>query len=233
MALYSGMKNLIDSLLPMAPQKLPAREQTRQEELFNSLSHGFAFIAAIVATPYLLTEVAQHRDSRYVIGAGIFAASIILLYFFSACYHALPHGKSKRVFRVIEHSAIFVLIAGTYTPLTLGVLRGGLGWTLLGLIWALAILGIVLKFLHRLSHPIASTGLYLLMGWLIIAAINPLYLNYSLPGLYWLVAGGVAYTVGVAFFATDSRIRYGHFIWHLFVMSGTSCHYLAVLAYAR
>jgi hemolysin III len=136
------------------------------------------------------------------------------------------------VFRVIEHSAIFFLIAGTYTPFTLGVLRGAWGWTLLGLVWGLAVTGVTLKVIDRMSHPIVSTGLYLLMGWLILIAIEPLTARVPAPGLLWLVAGGVAYTAGVIFFAADARLRYSHFIWHLFVMAGTTCHYFAVLWYA-
>lgn len=140
--------------------------------------------------------------------------------------------KAKSVFRVVEHSAIFLLIAGTYTPFTLGVLRGVWGWTLFGLVWGLAVTGVALKAFNRMSHPIFSTGLYLLMGWLILIAVNPLSDRVPASGLLWLVAGGVAYTAGVAFFAADSRLRYGHFIWHLFVMAGTTCHYFAVLWYA-
>lgn len=219
--------------LPESERILLKRQQTRHEELFNSVSHGIGLIAVLAGTPYLLTEVALHSDTRYLIGASIFAASMTALYLASACYHALAPGKSKRVFRAIEHSAIFLLIAGTCTPLMLGVLRGVLGWTLLGLVWSLAVVGVALKLRNRLSHPVASTALYLLMGWLIVVAVNPLYLNHSLPGLYWLIAGGIAYTAGVAFYATDSRLPYGHFIWHLFVMTGTGCHYLAILAYAR
>ena len=140
--------------------------------------------------------------------------------------------KAKSVFRVVEHSAIFLLIAGTYTPFTLGILRGVWGWTLFGLVWGLAVTGVALKAFNRMSHPIFSTGLYLLMGWLILIAVNPLSDRVPASGLLWLVAGGVAYTAGVAFFAADSRLRYGHFIWHLFVMAGTTCHYFAVLWYA-
>jgi hemolysin III len=154
------------------------------------------------------------------------------LYLASTLYHVLPIGPAKQVFRIIEHSAIFLLIAGTYTPFTLGVLRGTLGWTLLGLVWSLAASGVVLKALNRLTHPILTTSLYLLMGWLIVIAAHPLSARVPVSGLLWLVAGGMAYTVGVVFFAFDSRLRYGHFIWHLFVMAGTTCHYFAILGYA-
>jgi hemolysin III len=174
----------------------------------------------------------RHGDAGSIVGASIFATTMVLLYLSSAIYHALPAGKAKRVFQIIEHSAIFLLIAGTYTPFTLGVLRGAWGWTLLGLVWGLALAGVALKAFVRMSHPVISTGLYLFMGWLILLAANPMYDRVPVSGLLWLVAGGVAYTAGVVFFVADSRLRYGHFIWHLFVMTGTACHYFAVLWYA-
>ena len=208
------------------------RPQSRKEEIANSVSHGLGLVAAIVATPFLIIHVAQVGDAASLVGASIFAATMLMLYLGSTLYHALPVGKAKRVFRVIEHSAIFLLIAGTYTPFTLGVLRGAWGWTLFGLVWGLAVAGVALKAFNRMSHPIISTGLYLLMGWLIVIAIVPLSARLPAAGMLWLVAGGLAYTVGVGFFAFDSRLRYGHFIWHLFVMMGTGFHYFAVLWYA-
>jgi len=211
---------------------VPPREQTPGEELANSISHGIGLVAALAGTPFLVMEAARHGDAGFIVGSSIFAATMVLLYLASTLYHALPPGKAKRVFRIIEHSAIFFLIAGTYTPFTLGVLRGGWGWTLLGLVWGLALTGVALKVFERMSHPIISTGLYLLMGWLIVIAADPMLVRVPLSGLLWLVAGGVAYTVGVAFFVTDARFRYGHFVWHLFVMAGTACHYFAVLWYA-
>ncbi len=211
---------------------VPRREQSRGEEIANSISHGLGLVAALVATPFLIMQAVRRGETGFIVGASLFAATMVLLYLASTLYHALPTGKAKRVFRVIEHSAIFLLIAGTYTPFTLGVLRGELGWMLLGLVWGLAVAGVALKAFNRMSHPIVSTGLYLVMGWLILIAIDPLYARVSASGLLWLVAGGVAYTAGVAFFAADSRLRYGHFIWHLFVMAGTTCHYFAVLWYA-
>ncbi|HEY6597934.1 MAG TPA: hemolysin III family protein, partial [Pseudomonadales bacterium] len=123
-------------------------------------------------------------------------------------------------------------IAGTYTPFTLGVLHGAWGWTLFGLVWSLAVAGVALKAVSHTSHPVLSTGLYLLMGWLVVLAVDPLLARVPTAGLYWLIAGGLAYTAGVAFFATDSKLRYGHFVWHLFVMLGTACHYFAVFWYA-
>jgi hemolysin III len=141
-------------------------------------------------------------------------------------------GKAKRVFRVIEHSAIFLLIAGTYTPFTLGVLNGAWGWTLFGIVWGLAATGVALKVFDKASHAIVSIGLYLLMGWLIVIAVDPLFARVPTSGLLWLIAGGLSYTAGVAFYTTDSRLQYGHLIWHLFVIAGTACHYFAVLWYA-
>lgn len=211
---------------------VPEREQSRGEEIANSISHGIGLVAALVATPFLVLQAVRRGDTGFIVGASVFAATMVLLYLASTLYHALPIGKAKRVFRVIEHSAIFLLIAGTYTPFTLGVLRGAWGWTLLGLVWGLAVAGVALKTFNRMSHPIISTSLYLLMGWLILIAVNPLYARVPASGLLWLVAGGVAYTAGVAFFAADSRLRYSHFIWHLFVMAGTACHYFAVFWYA-
>ena len=208
------------------------RGQSRGEEIANSISHGTGLIAAIVATPFLVAEAIKRGDAGLIAGVSIFAATMVLLYLSSTLYHALPAGKAKRVFRIIEHSAIFLLIAGTYTPFTLGVLRGAWGWTLLGLVWGLALTGVALKTFERMSHPVISTGLYLFMGWLILIAADPMYERVPVPGLLWLVAGGVAYTAGVAFFVADTRLRYGHFVWHLFVMAGTVCHYFAVLWYA-
>jgi hemolysin III len=208
------------------------RGQSREEEIANALSHGCGLILALAAMPFLIQQASRQGDAMFVAGVGIFATTMVLLYLASTLYHAMPSGPTKRVFRVIEHSAIFLLIAGTYTPFTLGALRGAWGWTLLGLVWGIAVAGVTLKALNRLTHPILTTSLYLLMGWLIVIAAKPLSTHVPAPGLLWLVAGGMAYTVGVVFFAFDSRLRYGHFIWHLFVIAGTTCHYFAVLGYA-
>lgn len=212
--------------------KVPEREQSRGEEIANSISHGIGLVAALGATPFLISHAVRSGVTGYIVGTSLFAASMVLLYLASTLYHSLPQGKAKSVFQVIEHSAIFLLIAGTYSPFTLGLLRGAWGWTIFGLVWGLAVVGMVLKSLNRLFHPIVSTGLYLLMGWLILIAINPLTSLVPAAGLLWLGAGGLAYTIGVVFFVAESRIKYGHFIWHLFVMAGTTCHYFAVLWYA-
>lgn len=206
------------------------RAQSRGEELANSISHGTGFLAALIALPVLVLGAGRDGPAALV-GAGVFAATVALLYLTSTLYHALAPNRAKRVFQILDHGAIYLLIAGTYTPFTLGVLRGPWGWTLFGLIWALAGAGIVLKAVGGVRHPRLSTGLYLAMGWLILAAAKPLW--HAMPGwgLLWLAAGGVAYTAGVGFYAA-SRRRYAHFVWHLFVLAGTACHVIAVLRYA-
>ena len=210
----------------------PTLGQSTGEEIANSVSHGLALLAALIGTPFLLVHAARHGDAGFIVGASIFAATMILLYLSSTLYHAISHRKAKRVFRVIDHSAIFLLIAGTYTPFTLGVLHGAWGWTLFGLVWGLAVVGIALKAFNGLGYPRLSTAIYLLMGWLVVIAIDPLLARLPTAGLLWLLAGGLAYSVGVVFFALDSRLRYGHFAWHLFVVAGTACHYFAVFGYA-
>lgn len=204
----------------------------RSEELANYISHGIALLAMLVGAPFLITNAVRHGTAGMVVGTSIFSAAAIFLYLSSSIYHALLPGQAKHVFRVIEHSAIFILIAGTYTPFTLGVLKGAWGWTLFGLVWSLALAGVALKALQGISHPVISTGLYLSMGWLIVIAINPLLTKVPTPGLLWLLAGGLSYTTGVVFFIADSQFRYAHLLWHLFVIGGTTCHYFAILWYA-
>ncbi|HVO32325.1 MAG TPA: hemolysin III family protein [Elusimicrobiota bacterium] len=206
--------------------------QTFGEELANSISHGVAFLAAAIAGPFLIVHAARAGRAADAVGASIFVAAIAFLYLGSTLYHALPHGAGKRAFRMIEHMAIFILIAGTYTPFTLGVLRGDWGWTLFGLIWGLAAIGLALKTLGPARFPAASLTLYLLMGWVVVFAVGPLWHRMAHRGFWWLAFGGLAYTGGVAFYTADHRLRYGHLIWHLFVIAGTLCHFAAVYWYA-
>jgi len=155
-----------------------------------------------------------------------------MLYLASTLYHALPVGKGKRVFLVLDHCAIFLLIAGTYTPFALGVLRGAWGWSLFGVVWGLAVIGILSKTLFTAGSGVLSTGLYLAMGWLVVTAARPMIDVVPTTGLLWLLAGGLAYTLGVVFFLLDNRVRYAHFVWHLFVVAGSLCHFAAVVGYA-
>jgi hemolysin III len=214
------------------PKTKHERAQTSGEEIANSISHGAGALASLVAAPFLIVHAVELGHTGYLIGAIIFSITMIVLYFSSTLYHSFRPGRLKHIFRIIDHSAVYLLIAGTYTPFTLGVLHGAWGWTLLILIWGFALTGVALKFLRRMSHPVISTVLYLLMGWLIVVAIDPMYSLLPAAGLAWLVAGGLAYTAGTIFFVYDSRLRYGHFIWHWFVLAGTTCHYFAVYWYA-
>jgi hemolysin III len=206
------------------------RPQSLGEEIANSISHGLGLLAALVAFPFLLV-VAQRHGAAAVVGASVFAGAAVLLYLMSTLFHALPASRAKRVFQVLDHSAIYLLIAGTYTPFTLGVLHGIWGWTLLGLVWTCAAIGTVLKSLGGVRYTTISTWTYLAMGWLVLIAADRVWVLVPGWGLFWLIAGGIAYTVGAVFFMAE-RIRYFHFIWHLFVVAGTACHFIAVLEYS-
>lgn len=207
------------------------RLQTVGEEIANSISHGVGVLAAIAITPFLILK-AIPLGAGAITGAAIFSASMIILYAASAIYHSLPQCKAKKIFQILDHAAIFLLIAGTYTPFTLSVLQGTWGWTLFGLVWGLAAIGVIMKVIYTDGTSNLSIALYLAMGWLAVFAVKPLY--YSMPawGLFWILAGGVMYTAGVLFFAYDHKVKYNHFIWHLFVLAGTSCHVVAVIMFA-
>ena len=212
----------------LASQK---RAQSVAEEIANSVSHGVGFLAAVAVSPVLVVSAVQRDSAAGIVGASVFAFTMVLLYITSTLYHTFPRNKAKRVFQILDHGAVFLLIAGTYTPFTLGVLRGAWGWTVFGLVWGIAVVGVILKSIGGVKYKRLSTILYLAMGWLIIIAVKPLWLNMPSRGLFWLAAGGVAYTAGVGFYAAK-RIRYAHFGWHLFVIAGTACHFIAVLRYA-
>jgi len=207
------------------------RRPTVGEEIANSLSHGVGLALAIIATPILIIAASRSGTAWNVVGVAVFAASMITLYFASTLYHALRHERAKRFFRMLDHGAIFLLIAGTYTPFTLGILRGPWGWTLFGLIWGLAIVGLTMKAIFGARYNWLSVVLYLIMGWLVVIAAPEVFHRVPLSGLAWIIAGGIAYTGGVGFYAAH-RVRYAHFAWHLFVIAGTVCHFFAVLWYS-
>lgn len=207
------------------------RSVTAGEEIANSISHGLGLVLALIALPILVLSAIRIGSTHYIVGAIIFGATMVLLYLASTLYHSISHETAKRLFRLFDHSAIFLLIAGTYTPFTLGVLRGAWGWTLLGIIWFLALTGIVIKAIPHTRHSWLSMVLYIVMGWLAIVAIKPILQLVPVPGILLIVAGGIAYTGGLVFFSAH-RLRYNHFIWHLFVIAGTTCHFFAVLWYA-
>jgi hemolysin III len=206
------------------------REQTLGEEIANSISHGVGFLGAVAITPILIIA-AIPLGTGAVVGASIFGATMMVLYLASTLYHAFPQSRTKRVFQVFDHGAIFLLIAGTYTPFTLTVLPGAWGWTMFAVVWGLAVLGVVLKSVGGPGTSRLSTALYLGMGWMAVLAAKPLWNELSGWGIFWLLAGGVMYSGGVIFFVYDHRVRYHHFIWHLFVLAGTACHVVAVLGY--
>ena len=211
---------------------MSARPQLPGDEIANSLSHGAGLVAALVGALFLVVTAVQRGSINFIVGASVFATTMVLLYLVSTLYHALPRSRAKDVLLVCDHAAIFLFIAGTYTPFTLGVLWGAWGWTLFGLVWGLAVAGIAFKVIGGAAryHKL-STGVYLGMGWLFLIAAGPVWQRMPLAGLLWVLAGGIAYTVGVGFFVTE-KVRYNHLVWHLFVLAGTACHFVAVWHYA-
>jgi hemolysin III len=202
-----------------------------REELANTLSHGLGLVGALAATPILIISAARNGTAANVVGGTVFGVSMVLLYLASTWYHAAPVGERKDRLRRLDHAAIYLLIAGSYTPFTLGVLRGPLGWTLFGIVWGVAALGVFEKLKSGVRYPRLSTALYLIMGWLALIAIRPLLASMPPQGIAWLVAGGLSYTGGVVFYAAR-RLPYHHFIWHLFVLTGTVFHFFAALWYS-
>jgi len=211
-------------------ESLPLRNWTQSagEEVANGISHGIGLVGAIVGTPILLLSAFHHGDVPFLIGTIIFTTTMLLVYLASTLYHGWPHTNTKSLLQVIDHAAIFLLIAGTYTPFALGPLRGGVGLAMLGIVWALALFGAIMKATRGAQrHRRLAMTLYLGTGWIGLTLIRPLALAVPLSALLWLIAGGIAYTAGTLFFANE-RMRYGHFVWHLFVLAGSSCHFAAV-----
>ncbi len=203
-----------------------------REELANALTHGLGFVLSLIGLPILILAALDHGERVTVIGASVFGATLIALYAASTLYHAVPHPTLKQKLRVFDHAAIYLLIAGTYTPFTLGVLRGAWGWTIFGIVWTLAALGVLFKVVFGSSKLARlSTAVYVGMGWVVIIAIKPLIAAMSDAGLLLLIGGGVFYTAGVVFYV-DKRRAWTHPVWHLFVMAGSICHYFAVLWHA-
>lgn len=202
-------------------------EQTKQE-LANSITHGLGAALSVAALVLLVVFASLRGTARHIVGSALFGSTLILLYMMSTLYHSFRGPRVKAVFKVLDHSAIFLLIAGTYTPFCLATLRGAWGWTLFGLVWGLAALGITFKavFIHRMAF--LSTAIYLLMGWCVVIAIVPLWKTLSPHGLAWLFGGGFCYTAGAGFYAWKS-LRFNHAIWHLCVIAGSVCHFFAVL----
>jgi len=204
-------------------------EYTLVEEIFNSISHGLGFIASIVGLVFLTLFAVWYGNVWHVVGFSIFGSTLIVLYLASTLYHSLTRTKAVRVMQAIDHSAIFLLIAGTYTPFMLTVMRSALGWIILGIVWGIAVIGIILKVFHfEKTHRIGLI-LYLMMGWLIVLVFFEVVRILPLFSLIMLFTGGISYTAGTVFYKWD-RLKFNHAIWHLFVLGGSVCHYFAVIS---
>ena len=199
-------------------------------ERFNSITHAVGAGQAAAGGAVLVTAAARDGDPWKITSFSIYAAMLLALYLTSSLYHGL-RGVAKNVLRKMDHCAIYLLIAGTYTPFTLVTLRGAWGWSMFGAVWSLALLGIAQEIWYARGARILSLVIYMLMGWLAVTGIRPLVAALGWEGFAWLAAGGLLYTAGIGFYATDHKVRHGHGIWHLFVLGGSVCHYIAVLFY--
>jgi hemolysin III len=204
----------------------------RLEEAANAVSHGVGLVASLAAFPVLVLAAMRRVDTLTTIGVAVFAATLIGVYAASTTYHSLRPGRAKQLWLRLDYAAIYLLIAGTYTPFMLGPLRGPVGWWVLAIVWTVALVGLTLKVRIGDRWPRLSNCIYLGLGWLALVIVNPLIAHIGWAGLAWLVAGGLAYSIGVIFVACQHRIRFGHCIWHLFVLVGSICHVVAVAAYA-
>lgn len=198
-------------------------------ELANALTHALGVALALAGLAVLVTLASLHGSPRRVISYSIYGVTLVLLYAASTAYHGIRLPRAKRLLRTLDHLAIYLLIAGTYTPFALISLRGAWGWSLLGMIWALAAIGVVFKLFFTGRFPRTSTVAYLAMGWLALIAIRQLFAHLPPKGLVLLFAGGLCYSVGVLFFAFDHKLRFNHAVWHLFVLAGSACHFFAVV----
>jgi len=202
-------------------------DNDRHEEGWNSLTHLVGLIASIAGSALLVVFAARRGDPWLIVGVSVYGATLILLYAASALYHGVSPGLAKRRLKALDHAAIFLLIAGTYTPFVLVPLRGVWGWSLFGIVWGVATVGVVFKLLAAGRFPVVSTIVYIVLGWVVIVAIEPLVRAVPAATLAWLIAGGVTYTAGTGFYASR-RMPYGHAVWHLFVLGGSTCHAVAV-----
>lgn len=207
-----------------------SRTYSITEEVFNATTHGIGVGLGITALVLMTIFSVRQHDAWKIVSSVLFGSSIILLYLSSTLYHSLARTRVQRILKTLDHSSIFILIAGTYTPFCLVSLRGGWGWTLFGFVWGLALLGLFFKLLFVYRFHTLSTIIYLLMGWVIVIAINPLIHDVPFDGLMWLLAGGLCYTIGVIFYIWKNK-AFMHSIWHLFVLAGTICHFFAVLLF--
>jgi hemolysin III len=205
------------------------RALTHGEEVFNSVTHGVGALLSVAGLVVLVVSSVTHGTVWHVVGSAVFGSSLICLYTFSTIYHSVTNPRIKQVFARLDHVAIFLLIAGTYTPFVLTTLRGPLGWTIFGVIWTLALIGMIIRSIYLGRFRKFMVVLYLLMGWIIVIAIVPMTRVLPTLSLMCLLSGGLCYTVGVIFYAWR-QLKYSHGIWHLFVMAGSTFHFFAVLS---
>lgn len=203
---------------------------SRAEERLNIISHAIGVVLGIIALVFLVIRAAQHGDAWHIVSFSIFGASLIILFAASTYYHSVKKPQLRSRLRVVDHAAIYILIAGTYTPFTLVTLNGAVGWTIFGVAWGMAVIGIILKLFFTGKYSIISTLLYVFMGWMIVFAIKPLINNLPTEGLYWLVAGGIAYTIGAVLYSIKA-IKFNHAIFHILVLIGSACHFVTVYWY--
>jgi hemolysin III len=207
------------------------QNQTAREEWLNSISHGITALSAIGGFVVLIWFGAKSKIDWSLFSALFYGGSLVALYTFSTLYHGLRHEKAKRIFNILDHCGIFLLIAGTYTPVLLITIGGVTGWIFFGIQWTMAVIGITLKIFYTGKYRILSTLIYAVMGWIIVFKIGVLKAALPVPGYWLLVSGGLSYTVGIIFYIIDSRMKYAHFIWHLFVMAGSILHYIMMVMY--
>ncbi len=215
---YQGLKAMLDV------------KAARKSELFNTVTHAVGSVVAVAGLVVLVVVASLQGDPWKIVSFSIYGATLVLLYIFSSLYHGL-NGRAKKVFRYFDHTAIFLLIAGTYTPFTLVTLRGVWGWSIFGTVWGLAVIGIVVDFFYHHKKRLLPILVYVFMGWLIIFACAPLLQALPISGFFWLLFGGILYTGGIVFYALDKKLWPAHGIWHLFVLGGSICHYVTVLMY--
>jgi hemolysin III len=203
---------------------------TKGEEIANAITHGIGVFLSIAGLVLLIVFSAFNGTALHVVSFTIFGSSMVILYTSSTLVHALPKGKAKDLFEIFDHSSIYLFIAGTYTPFTLLVIKGSLGWTMFGVIWGLAVAGIIFKAFYVKKFLVTSTILYLLMGWMVVLGWNGITENVAYGGIVLLVAGGLCYTVGTIFYMWRG-FKFHHLVWHLFVLAGSICHFFCVLIY--
>ena len=215
----------------MIPSTAAPQISTRPliEEIANSVTGGIGLLLSVAGLAVLVVFASLYGTAWHIVSCSIYGASLVLLYGATTLYHSIPHPKAKRVFQVIDHVSIYLLIAGTYTPFALVTLRGGWGWTLFGLAWGLCFFGIMFKAIFATRYDFISTVLYVVMGWIVLIAIKPVMAALPNEGLMLLFVGGLSYTFGVVFYLLDHRVPYFHTVWHVFVLTGSALHWFSVM----